>query len=53
MDLNMSEERRLVSKKVPSSPKKDEYVEVAGESTLDARRAQEKKNYEPWYFTHS
>ncbi len=52
MDLHMKEERYLVSKN-HDLPRETEATEAATESRLDAQKSAEKKNGEPWYFTHS
>jgi hypothetical protein len=53
MELYMSEEKCVVSTKAQSLLRKAEAAKATRESKLDAQRAAEKKNREPWYFTHS
>jgi len=52
MDLHLKEERCLVSAKEHGLLKELEATEDAIKSKLEAQKAAEKKNAEPWYFTH-
>ena len=52
MDLHLKEERYLVSTKDHSLLREAEAAEAATKSKLEAQKAAEKKNDEPWYFTH-
>jgi hypothetical protein len=53
MDLYMSEEKCVVSTKAQSLLREAEAAKATTKSTLEAQKAAEKKNSEPWYFTHS
>jgi hypothetical protein len=52
MDLHLKEERHLGSTKDHSLLREAEAAETATKSKLEAQKAAEKKNDEPWYFTH-
>ncbi len=52
MDLHMKEERHLVSKD-HDLLREAEATEAVTKSRLDPQKAAEKRNGEPWYFTHS
>ncbi len=52
MDLHLKEERYPVSTKDNNLLGQAEAAEAAIKSTLEAQKAAEKKNDEPWYFTH-
>lgn len=52
MDLHLKEERYLVSAKEHNPLKELQATEAAIKSKLEAQKAAEKKNSEPWYFTH-
>ncbi len=53
MDLHMKKERYLVTTRDHDLLREAEATEAATKSRLDAQKAAEKKNGEPWYFTHS
>ena len=52
MELHMSEEKYVVSTKNHNPLREAEAAETAIKSKLEAQKAAEKKNSEPWYFTH-
>jgi len=52
MELRMSEERCLVSIKAQSLLRKAEAAKATRGLKLDIQKTAEKKNCEPWYFTH-
>ncbi len=52
MDLHLKKERYVVSTKNHDLPRESEAVKASTKSKLAAQQAAEKKNGEPWYFTH-
>jgi len=52
MELHMSKERHTVSEKNQSLPREAEAAKAMIKSMPEAQKAAEKKNSEPWYFTH-
>jgi hypothetical protein len=52
MDLHLKEKRHLVSRKDHNLLREAEAAEAVIRSKLEAQKATEKKNSEPWFFTH-
>jgi hypothetical protein len=53
MDLHLKEERYLVSTRDHDLLRESAAAITTIKSKLEAQKAAEKENSEPWYFTHS